>query len=171
MRAVRVRITGRPASMANDAPCLSEGRQRIVLPETGYTNTRAMGARTAPARKPSRFCSIARHGAVEAGAAPPGARVAEAETPTNPLTASRQPGRLGELAADEAAPMIGDKTVANAMRVKRDKLELGRPPPPRSPRWHRWTRLTKTMLGHSDVRWARRSPATASCCAGCGVAG
>ncbi len=131
--------SGQAASMALML-CLAAGRQRIVLPDDGYYNTRALATRLHPHGAEPAPVDLLDLGAVqrEVCAAP---AVLWAETPINPLLRVADLARLGELAAQARAPMVVDNTVATALLQR--PLELGAVASVYS--------LTKAISGHSDV--------------------
>jgi len=131
--------SGQAASMALML-CLAAGRQRILLPDDGYYNTRALAMRLQPHGAKPVPVDLLDLGAVERElcAAP---AVLWAETPINPLLRVADLARLGELAARAGAPMAVDNTVATALLQR--PLELGAVASVYS--------LTKAISGHSDV--------------------
>jgi cystathionine beta-lyase/cystathionine gamma-synthase len=131
--------SGQAASMALML-CLAAGRQRIVLPDDGYYNTRALAGRLRPHGAGPVLVDLLDRRAVERELRA-GPAVLWAETPTNPLLRVADLARLGELAAGAGAPMIVDNTVATALLQR--PLELGAAASLYS--------LTKAISGHSDV--------------------
>jgi cystathionine gamma-synthase len=119
---------------------LAPGRSRIVFPDDGYYNTRALAAKLRPYGAEAVAVDLLDTGAVAAalGAAP---SVLWAETPTNPLLRVADLAQLGALAAAAGAPFVVDNTVATALLQK--PLEFGAVASVYS--------LTKTLSGHSDV--------------------
>jgi cystathionine beta-lyase/cystathionine gamma-synthase len=131
--------SGQAASMALML-ALARGRDRILLPQDGYYNARALAERLQP------------HGAVpvfvdqddvatverELGA---GRAVLWAESPTNPLLRVADLAALARLAAAADAPMVVDNTVATGLLQQ--PLEVGA--------LASLCSLTKSASGHSDV--------------------
>jgi cystathionine beta-lyase/cystathionine gamma-synthase len=131
--------SGQAASMALML-ALAEGKQRIVFPDDGYYNTRALAAKLRPHGAEAVAVDILDAEAVAAALAA-GPAVLWAETPTNPLLRVADLARLGELAAAHDAPLVVDNTVATALLQK--PLSFGAIASVYS--------LTKTLSGHSDV--------------------
>ena len=131
--------SGQAATMALML-CLAPGRRRIVLPEDGYYNTRALAARLRPHGAEPVPVDLLDPGAVDRELRA-GPAVLWAETPTNPLLRVADLARLGELASGAGAPMVVDNTVATALLQR--PLELGAIASLYS--------LTKALSGHSDV--------------------
>jgi cystathionine gamma-synthase len=131
--------SGQAASMALML-ALAPGRSRIVFPDDGYYNTRALAAKLRPHGAEAVAVDLLDTGAVAAalGAAP---SVLWAETPTNPLLRVADLVQLGALAGAAGAPFVVDNTVATALLQK--PLEFGAVASVYS--------LTKTLSGHSDV--------------------
>jgi len=131
--------SGQAASMALML-ALAPGRSRIVFPDDGYYNTRALAAKLRPYGAEAVAVDLLDTGAVAAalGATP---SVLWAETPTNPLLRVADLAQLGALAAAADAPFVVDNTVATALLQK--PLEFGAVASVYS--------LTKTLSGHSDV--------------------
>jgi cystathionine gamma-synthase len=131
--------SGQAASMALML-ALARDRDRILLPQDGYYNARALAEQLQP------------HGAVpvyvdqddfpiiehELGA---GRAVLWAESPTNPLLRVADLTALAGLAAAADAPMVVDNTVATGLLQQ--PLELGA--------LASLCSLTKAASGHSDV--------------------
>ena len=130
--------SGQAATMALML-CLAPGR-RIVLPNNGYYNTRALAARLRPHGAEPVPVDLLDPGAVDRELRA-GPAVLWAETPTNPLLRVADLARLGELASGAGAPMVVDNTVATALLQR--PLELGAIASLYS--------LTKALSGHSDV--------------------
>ncbi len=131
--------SGQAAAMALML-ALTRDRDRILLPQDGYYNARALAEQLQP------------HGAVpvfvdqdnmamiehELGA---GGAVLWAESPTNPLLHVADLAALARLAAVADAPMVVDNTVATGLLQQ--PLELGA--------LASLCSLTKAASGHSDV--------------------
>ncbi|HEX6448627.1 MAG TPA: PLP-dependent transferase [Trebonia sp.] len=130
----------RPITSDPIGRALAPGRSRIVFPDDGYYNTRALAAKLRPHGAEAVAVDLLDTGAVAAalGAAP---SVLWAETPTNPLLRVADLAQLGALAAAAGAPFVVDNTVATALLQK--PLEFGAMASVYS--------LTKTLSGHSDV--------------------
>jgi cystathionine beta-lyase/cystathionine gamma-synthase len=131
--------SGQAASMALML-ALADGKRRIVFPDDGYYNTRALAAKLRPHGAEPVAVDILDLDAV-AAALSAGPAVLWAETPTNPLLRVADLARLGELAAAHDAPFVVDNTVATALLQK--PLSFGAIASVYS--------LTKTLSGHSDV--------------------
>jgi cystathionine beta-lyase/cystathionine gamma-synthase len=130
----------RPIASDRTGRALTGGKQRIVFPDDGYYNTRALAARLRPHGAEAVAVDILDLDAV-AGALSAGPAVLWAETPTNPLLRVADLARLGELAAAHGAPFVVDNTVATALLQR--PLAFGAVASVYS--------LTKTLSGHSDV--------------------
>lgn len=131
--------SGQAASMALML-ALAPGKSRIVFPDDGYYNTRALAAKLRPHGAAAVAVDILDLGAVE-GALGAGPSVLWAETPTNPLLRVADLERLASLASAAGAPMVVDNTVATGLLQK--PLEFGALASVYS--------LTKSLSGHSDV--------------------
>jgi cystathionine gamma-synthase len=131
--------SGQAASMALML-ALAPGRQRIVFPDDGYYNTRALAAKLRPHGAEAVPVDLLDLTAVETALAA-GPSVLWAETPTNPLLRVADLARLGEIAAAAGAPFVVDNTVATALLQK--PLRFGAIASMYS--------LTKSVSGHSDV--------------------
>lgn len=131
--------SGQAASMALML-ALAGGGQRIVFPDDGYYNTRAMAAKLRPNGARAEAADLLDLAAVEAALAA-GPAVLWAETPSNPLLRVADLDRLGKLAQAHGAPFVVDNTVATALLQK--PLSFGAIASVYS--------LTKTLSGHSDV--------------------
>jgi cystathionine beta-lyase/cystathionine gamma-synthase len=131
--------SGQAASMALML-CLAAGRQRIVLPDDGYYNTRTLAMRLRPHEAEPVPVDLLDLEAVQRELCA-GPAVLWAETPLNPLLRVADLARLGELAAGAGAPMVVDNTVATGLLQR--PLELGAVASLYS--------LTKAISGHSDV--------------------
>jgi cystathionine gamma-synthase len=131
--------SGQAASMALML-ALAPGRRRIVLPNDGYYNTRALAARLRPHGAEAVTADLLDLAAVERELRGQPS-VLWAETPTNPLLRVADLTRLGEIAAARGAPLVVDNTVATGLLQK--PLEFGAVASVYS--------LTKSVSGHSDV--------------------
>jgi cystathionine gamma-synthase len=131
--------SGQAASMALML-ALTDGRERIVFPDDGYYNTRALAAKLAPHGAAAVAVDLLDLSAVERALAG-GPAVLWAETPTNPLLRVADLDALGSLAAAAGAPFVVDNTVATGLLQK--PLEYGAVASVYS--------LTKSISGHSDV--------------------
>lgn len=118
---------------------LARTHRRIVLPDDGYYNTRALAA-VAAAGTEVRTVDLLDTAAVGDALAPAGA-VLWAEAPTNPLLRVADLAALAAVAAGHGAPMVADNTIATA--VLQRPLDLGA--------WATVTSLTKAAAGHSDL--------------------
>jgi len=133
--------SGQAASMALML-ALARGGDTILLPRDGYYNARVLADRLRPHGAAPVLVDMQDLAAVETAlAGPPGGAVLWAETPTNPLLRVADLAALGRLAADAAAPMIVDNTVATGLLQQ--PLDLGAVASLCS--------LTKSASGHSDV--------------------
>ncbi len=119
---------------------LADGRERIVMPDDGYYNTRSLAAKLRPHGAEAVFVDLLDYDAVES-ALGVGPSVLWAETPTNPLLRVADLARLSTLASEAGAPFVVDNTVATALLQK--PLEFGALASVYS--------LTKSLSGHSDV--------------------
>jgi cystathionine beta-lyase/cystathionine gamma-synthase len=142
----RIEDAGAVAFASGQAACmglmlaLAEGRQRIVFPDDGYYNTRAMAGKLRPRGAEAVAVNLLDLAAVErAVRAQPS--VLWAETPTNPLRRVADLKRLGAIAASAGAPMVVDNTVATGLLQK--PLDFGAIASVYA--------LTKSISGHSDV--------------------
>ena len=131
--------SGQAASMALML-ALAKGRQRIVLPDDGYYNTRTLADWLRPYGAEPVPVDILDLAQVERELGR-GPAVLWAETPTNPLLRVADLAALGRLASAAGAPMIVDNTVATGLLQQ--PLELGAIASLCS--------LTKAASGHSDL--------------------
>jgi cystathionine gamma-synthase len=131
--------SGQAASMALML-ALAVGRDQVVLPADGYYRARVLAGMLRPHGAAPVPVDLLDLTAVErALAAAPS--VLWAESPTNPLLRVADLDAFGGLAADAAAPMIVDNTVATGLLQQ--PLEHGAVASLYS--------LTKAISGHSDV--------------------
>jgi len=131
--------SGQAASMALML-ALAPGRDRIVFPNDGYYNTRALAAKLRPQGAEAVAVDLLDRAAVAAALAG-GRGVLWAETPTNPLLRVADLAALASLAAEADAPLVVDNTVATGLLQR--PLEFGAVASVYS--------LTKAISGHSDV--------------------
>lgn len=120
---------------------LARTHQRIVVPDDGYYNTRALanvvGATTGVE---VRVVDLLDAGAVEEAVATGGAAL-WVETPTNPLLRVADLARLGDIIRRREALMVADNTVATA--ILQQPARFGATATVYS--------LTKAAAGHSDL--------------------
>ena len=131
--------SGQAASMALML-ALARGRARIVLPQDGYYNARALAEQLRPHGAGPVFVDQDDTAAIEQELAA-GPAVLWTESPTNPLLRVADLTALGRLAAAAGAPMVVDNTVVTGLLQQ--PLELGATASLCS--------LTKSASGHSDV--------------------
>jgi len=131
--------SGQAASMSLML-ALAGDRERIVLPDDGYYNTRDLASKLRPHGAEAVTVDLLDLDAVESALAA-GPSVLWAETPTNPLLRVADLQRLAALAAAADAPFVVDNTVATGLLQK--PLEFGALASVYS--------LTKSLSGHSDV--------------------
>jgi cystathionine gamma-synthase len=119
---------------------LAAGRERIVMPEDGYYNVRALAEKLRPHGARVVPVDLLDLAAVEraVGERP---SVLWAETPTNPLLRVADLTSLGVIAAAAGAPFAVDNTVATGLLQR--PLDFGAVASVYS--------MTKAISGHSDV--------------------
>jgi len=131
--------SGQAASMALML-ALAKGRERVVLPNDGYYNTRMLADWLRPHGAAPIAVDLLDQAQVERHLTA-GPSVLWAETPTNPLLRVADLATLAQLASAADAPMVVDNTVATGLLQK--PLDLGAVASLCS--------LTKAASGHSDV--------------------
>jgi cystathionine beta-lyase/cystathionine gamma-synthase len=131
--------SGQAASMALML-AVGQGRERILLPNDGYFNTRGLAARLRPHGAEPVLTDQLDLAAVEKELNGPPA-VLWAETPANPLLRVSDLASLGRLAAAAGAPMVVDNTTATGLLQQ--PLDHGALASVYS--------LTKASSGHSDL--------------------
>jgi cystathionine beta-lyase/cystathionine gamma-synthase len=131
--------SGQAASMALML-ALARDRDRILLPQDGYYNARALAEQLQPRGAVPVYVDQDNLAMIEHELAA-GRAVLWAESPTNPLLRVADLGALARLAAAADAPLVVDNTVATGLLQQ--PLELGAVASLCS--------LTKAASGHSDV--------------------